>query len=207
MRRPRFRSLVAVLASGLLLVGCGGSADDGSGADDGRGEESPVSGTATGPCSDVTSARAGGHAHVDPGTEMEYEGVPPVSGNHWGNWEDLTVKPVFTAEERPDVGQLVHSQEHGWTIVWYDDTVDPAALEDVAAEVADAGAPKVSFMPWTDSDGGAFPEDAHVAITHWGYEEDPGEEYRQFCTAADAAAILAFAERYPVDDSREPTAP
>ncbi len=188
-----------------LAMACSGD-DDGSDADADRGEETVVADTAVGPCSDVTVATASGAEHVDPGTEMEYEGVPPVSGVHWANWEDLG-KPIFVSDERPDLGQLVHSQEHGWTMVWYDESVDPADLEGVVAELQDTAANKVVFMPWSSDDGESFPDDATIAMTHWGYENDPGEEYRQFCTEADAEAILAFVERYPSTNSREPDAP
>jgi hypothetical protein len=198
----------ALCFTALLLAACGsGTGGDGSGADADRGEESPVSGTATGSCADVTVATASGYDHVDPGTDMDYEGVPPVSGKHWGEWGDLAARAVFQTEERPDLGELVHNQEHGWTLVWYDETIDPTELESVAAEVADSGVQKISFVPWTEDDGPAFPEDTHVALTHWGYEADPGEEYRQFCTAPEAASILAFTERYPASNSREPNAP
>ena len=212
MTPRRAHGLVAVSFAGLLLTACGfggGSAGsgDGSDADAERGEESPVSGTATGSCAEVTVATASGYVHIDPGTEMDYEGVPPVSGKHWGEWGDLTATSVFSADERPDLGELVHNQEHGWTLVWYDDTVDPAALEEVASEVADSGVQKISYVPWTEDDGAAFPDDAHIALTHWGYEKDPGEEYRQFCSAPEAASIVAFAERYPASNAREPDAP
>lgn len=214
MTPPRVLALLAGAALALTMAGCSEGSSDAAPdlpangtADGDRGSETTVAGTATGPCSDVTVATASGYAHVDPGTDLEYEGVPPVSGAHWGNWEDLNARAVFAAEERPDPGQLVHSQEHGWTLVWFDESIDPESLESIAAEVADAGATKVAFVPWVEGDGAAFPGDATVAITHWGYEQDPGEEYRQFCTEADAAAIIAFAERYPASNSREPNAP
>ncbi|MGH3505903.1 MAG: DUF3105 domain-containing protein, partial [Nocardioidaceae bacterium] len=194
MTLRRAPGLLVVPVAGLLLAACGGvgGGGDGSDADADRGEESPVSGTATGSCADVTAGTASGYDHVDPGTDMDYEGVPPVSGKHWGEWGDLAATSVFSADERPDPGELVHNQEHGWTLVWYDDTVDAAALEEVAAEVADSGVQKISYVPWTEDDGAAFPDDHHVALTHWGYEDDPGEEYRQFCSAPEAASIVAF---------------
>ena len=201
----RRTAVPALLAAATFLAGCSSLPGDGSDADGGRGDEAAIIGTSTGPCDDVVSASAAGHVHVDPGTEMDYSGVPPVSGNHWAEWPDI-VKPVYAVEERPDLGELVHSQEHGWTIVWYDDTVDARELEQVMSEATDQGASKFVAMPWTTDDGGAFPDGAHIALTHWGVAG--GEtEYRQFCSEPDAAAIAAFSAAYPSADSREPDAP
>ncbi len=136
--------------------------------------------------------------------------MPPVSGDHWTTWQDIS-KPVYQEEERPELTELVHSPEHGWTIVWYDDSgaSDEAAMAQVA-EAADAvqgaGAVKVVFMPWVGADGEVFPNGTHVAMTHWGNTDD-GVEHRQFCAQPVATAILAFVERNPYTDSREPDAP
>jgi hypothetical protein len=202
---PRTTRVLVLLTAAALLVACDGLTTDGSDADASRGDEQPVAGTAVGPCDDVLAASAAGAEHVDPGTDMDYEGVPPVSGNHWSEWEDI-VKPVYTVEERPDLGQLVHSEEHGWTIVWYDETIDSAELEQVMNVAASEGGEKFVAMPWTSDDGDAFPGGAHVAFTHWGVAGSE-TEYRQFCAAPDAAAIAAFSAAYPPSDAREPNAP
>ena len=215
------RSVATALALvGLLgVVSCGGSANglsnDGGGADAGRGaKQSTLSGTATpagqGGCSDDVSNPAAPAAHVAPGTTMSYAGVPPVSGAHWAEWPEIS-KTVYVADERPDLGQLVHAQEHGWTIVWYDESVadDDSAMADLkaeAAQISDAHAAKVVFMPWTSDDGDAFPGGAHVAITHWAASHG-GREWRQFCATPSADAVHAFLERHPVSDSNEPNAP
>lgn len=206
-----------VASTALVLSGCGGSDDDGSGqgADADRGSETTtVPGTATdeatGGCADEVTNSAGGADHVDNGTEMSYEGVPPVSGAHWSQWPDITPQ-VYQAEERPELGELVHSQEHGWTIVWYDESLadDDAAMADLQAAsdaVNDADAVKVVFVPWTSDDGDAFPDNAQIAITHWTGGDD-ALEIRQFCSGVSADAILAFSERNPYTDSNEPNAP
>ena len=179
----------------------------GRGADADRGTEvTTVSGTATdeaqGGCADEVTNAAGGADHVDNGTEMYYAGVPPVSGSHWGQWPDITPQ-VYEADERPELGELVHSQEHGWTIVWYDESLadDDAAMADLQSAsdaVNDAGAVKVVFVPWTADDGDAFPDDAQIAITHWSGADDDEREVRQFCATVNADAIIAFSERRPV---------
>ncbi len=219
-RLARHRWIAATVggALGLCLVvaGCsssgGGNGDD---ADAARGADQAVddrssTGADQGGCTGDQSNRAAGPLHVDPGTAMSYAGTPPVSGKHWGQWPDLT-KALYVAAERPELGQLVHSQEHGWTMVWYDESIasDEKAMQTLrafAAEVDDADLTKVVVVPWTGADGDAFPGGAHVAFTHWGNEDD-GTEWRQFCATPSAAALVAFSARHPSSESREPNGP
>lgn len=195
--------------------GCSSSGDDGNGADEARGSELTThDNTATssdeGGCRDEQSNRAAPPDHVDPGTEMSYAGVPPVSGVHWAKWPDIT-KILYGADERPELGQLVHSEEHGWVLAWYDDSIADgesamSELSDAADQVDDTDPTKIVFVPWTASDGAAFPGGAHVALTAWSGEDD-GTEWRQFCRSPDAAAVLAFSERHPYTAAREPNGP
>ncbi len=32
-------------------------------------------------------------------------------------------RKLYTKEDRPPLGRLVHNQEHGYTILWYDETI------------------------------------------------------------------------------------
>ena len=214
---PSRRILAPLLAAGLCVSACGAPSGegDGSGSDAGRGRDvTTVDGTATsaaaGGCTDEVDNAAAPVSHVESGTDMSYAGVPPVSGAHWLQYPDIS-KTVYPADERPPLGQLVHSQEHGWTMVWYDDSIAcdgpaMAGLTDVATEVAAANPAKVVFVPWTSLDGDAFSGGAHLAITHWDARGD-GIEYRQFCAAPNADAVLAFSMRHPSTDSSEPAAP
>ena len=161
---------------------------------------------ATGGCTDEVDNAAGGQDHVDPGTEMEYEGVPPVSGKHWGQWPEITAR-VYEADERPELGELVHSQEHGWTIVWYADGVATRAtlprppmlsMRPERRRSSSCRGPPTTAMP--------SPTEPQVAMTHWGGGDD-AQEYRQYCASVSADAVLAFTERRPYTDSHEPDAP
>ena len=209
-------SVLVGAALTLSLSACGGGSDgDGTDADADRGSEVTThDGTGTddtqGGCLDEESNSAAEAHHVDPGTTMDYTGVPPVSGKHWGQWPDID-KTLYVADERPELGELVHSQEHGWTMVWYDESIadDDAAmanLEDVASQVDDADLTKVVIVPWTSDDGDAFPDDTHVAFTHWGNDDD-GTEWRQFCVEPNVDAIVAFSGRHPSSESNEPDSP
>lgn len=48
------------------------------------------------------------------GTKLEYQFNPPTSGDHFASW----ITKGFYDEPRAD-GYLVHSQEHGYIIIWY----------------------------------------------------------------------------------------
>ena len=217
LRMPlRAWSLFAASAA-LVLAACSGSDDEPVDADADRGSETTTTAAtatddAAGGCADEVTNAAATAEHVDNGNPMNFEGVPPVSGVHWGQWPDLTPQ-VYEADERPELGELVHSHEHGWTIVWYDESLadDDDAMADLQAAsdaVNDAGAVKVVFVPWTEDDGDAFPDDSAIAMTHWTLAADGEElEVRQFCSGVSADAVLAFSARNPYSSSREPNAP
>ncbi len=53
--------------------------------------------------------------HVPDGTALNYPSNPPTFGPHYSSW----ITKGFYSEPRAD-GNLVHSQEHGYVIIWYD---------------------------------------------------------------------------------------
>ena len=53
--------------------------------------------------------------HVPDGTVVNYSTNPPVFGPHYPDW----ISKGFYDEPRFD-GNLIHSQEHGYVIIWYD---------------------------------------------------------------------------------------
>ncbi len=152
--------------------------------------------------------------HVEPGTELEYDAAPPAYGEHWS--EFLTTeqyRTIFTTKDRPPKEQLVHSLEHGHTVLWYDatladDKTQYAALEEISrkVEVGDG----LVIVPWVsegeDVDGGAFPGGAHLALTHW-TGSDPAEGVWQYCDGVSGKAVKSFILDYPKSDSPEPDAP
>ena len=169
-------------------------------------------------CQDVeTKAATGNQDHVQPGTDIPYEDAPPAYGTHYDVWADIERK-FYSEGDRPDVGELVHNLEHGYTIVWYDDTIagdDKAVdqLQGLASKFTDDDnfRNKVKFVPWTEEDGGAFPDGQHVAFTHWsvGGDGDPSGEQTgvwQYCSEPSGAALEEFMTKYPYTDSPEPEA-
>ena len=162
-------------------------------------------------CSAVKEADATGSGdHIDAPTKIPYPEAPPAFGPHWGNFlQGSEIRSFYTVDDRPEVERLVHSLEHGHTILWYDDTVKPDtdAYKDVQAisKTFDEG-DKFIAAPWTKADGKAFPSGKRVALTHWtGPEKQKG--ITQYCGAPSGAVVKEFMAEYPASSAPEPGAP
>ncbi len=158
------------------------------------------------------------------GTVVNYTTAPPAFGAHWN---EAGVAPVAMAKkfyawgERPELEALVHNLEHGYTIVWYDETVNKdssevAQLRAVANKFPGASNMryKLKIVPWlpTDEGGKKFPSGQHIAITHWSAggegQTDTSKQQGvfQYCTSFSGAALKDFMTKYPYTDSPEPAA-
>lgn len=157
-------------------------------------------------CGEVTEdAATGNNDHVGPGTptpdvlRVEYETAPPSSGQHFATTAGFQ-RSYYSREDTPPLEQLVHNLEHGASIVWYDEAVDDATVDELE-RLADRLAgdnPKVIVAAW-DSERGDFPEGS-IAMSHWG--TDSG--HRQYCDQLSGEVIAAFLEQFPYTDSPEP---
>ena len=175
-------------------------------------------------CQKITTKKADGNQeHVPVGTPVDYPESPPAFGKHW-NESGVAPAPFarkfYTTKDRPEVEALVHNLEHGYTILWYDETIadDEDALADVKAiaEKYDGTSMRDKFIaaPWTksDDDEGTFPEGQHVALTHWSAggtgNTDPSKQSGvwQYCSAPSGEAVEEFVKKYPYFDSPEPNA-
>ncbi len=158
----------------------------------------------------ATKDATGSGDHLNPPQSIPYEQSPPSSGAHWPNFlQGSEIRRFYTAEDRPEVERLVHSLEHGHTILWYDETVKPGsqAYRDVQAIAAkyEEGDYFIA-APWMESDGEPFPSGKHVALTHWtGPQEQQG--VTQYCGAPSGAVVESFVEEYPANNAPEPGAP
>ncbi len=162
---------------------------------------------------------AGDHT-TDP---VDYPVVPPSFGPHNPSADDSGAH-LFTASDRPDVELLVHNLEHGWTIVWYDETAadDPDTMRELKATAAKFDAegndPKFNMIiaPWTSDDGGGrpIPDGKHIALTHWSIHQpvykpptndDPQEPFGEslYCDTFSGEALADFMKKYPYDDAPE----
>lgn len=164
--------VLAVVAVLVVLAAIGFATRD----DDSRGLLARPAG---GGCLAMVDQPAGSAEHR-PG-EIEYAYVPPSSGPHNGA-PLTTARQVIPRDDAPDrvVERAVHNLEHGYVVVWYDDT---ATDEEVAA-VADAARAaflrKLLVVPW---DRGAFGGPSFV-LAAWGHVQP--------CELPDAEAIKAF---------------
>lgn len=169
-------------------------------------------------CGDIKTAKANGtQEHVSAGTPIKYEEVPPVFGQH-EEYPDSMTRKLYTEDDRPRLGMLVHNQEHGYTILWYDQTIadDPdqmIVLKGIADKMKGTGNMRLKFkaVPWLKSDGKPFPDGEHVAITHWAKESEEKDAKKdeqvgvtQFCSEPSGEALKDFMLRYDYTNSPEP---
>jgi len=163
----------------------------------------------------VTESAEGTNDHREIGTDIVYQDAPPAFGPHYNQTAGFQRK-YYSTGDRPDIEYLVHNLEHGYNVLWYDETVadngDDLAVVKAIAEKFEGADPTDKFIavPWTEEDGNAFPDGAHVALTHWYADPaDPAngqEGVWQYCDAPSGEVVSQFVEDYPFSDSPEPGA-
>jgi hypothetical protein len=155
-------------------------------------------------CDPVTTEPAAGvNDHVPVGTKLSYETVPPTSGKHWPQPATISDRAFYTADDRPPVEQLVHNLEHGYTVLWYDPSVQGAeldAIRDLARRMrGDSTYQKFIAAAW-DPAYGKLPSGKTVALSHWSARNG----HRQLCGQLSGAVVKQFVDAYPSTDSPEP---
>ncbi|CAA9325609.1 MAG: hypothetical protein AVDCRST_MAG61-2579 [uncultured Friedmanniella sp.] len=163
----------------------------------------------------ATEPATGSQDHVPEGTEVTYERTPPSSGQHYASPAPFT-KHFYSTADRPAVETLVHNLEHGYTIAWYRADAPEAevdALSDIAKTFSSDDynpADKFIAAPWTEEDGGGFPEGKNVVLAHWAVDpaapSDPTKQQgvQQACAQVSGAAIADFMTQFPASSSPEP---
>ncbi|WP_435769770.1 DUF3105 domain-containing protein [Nocardioides sp. SYSU DS0651] len=172
-------------------------------------------------CGKITEKEATGSGeHVPTGTQVEYDEAPPAFGAHW-NEAGVAPAPIaerfYTEDSRPELESLVHNLEHGYTILWYDETIaddssEIAAIKAIAASLdANDTNQRLKFkaVPWTSEDGKDFPKGQHIAFTHWRLDPEEQKQYGawQYCSETSGEALQEFMDKYPFTDSPEPYVP
>ncbi|MBB3040890.1 DUF3105 domain-containing protein [Nocardioides soli] len=175
-------------------------------------------------CQDIETKKADGNQnHVPVDTPVDYTTAPPAFGPHWnqaGVAPASFARKFYTPDDRPALEALVHNLEHGYAILWYDETIadDQAAMADIEAISRKFGddnfRDKFVAAPWlsTDENGKKFPDGQHIAITHWSAGgngvTDPAKQVGvfQYCSGVSGAAVESFMKKYPYTDSPEPNA-
>ena len=172
----------------------------------------------------ITKPAEGSNDHVPTDTPVVYTEAPPAFGPHWNEF-GVAPAPMddkfYLAEERPALESLVHNLEHGYTIVWYDETIadDEDALTELKAVAkkfpgTDNYRYKFIAAPWTsdDEDGAPLPAGKHIVYTHWsagGEGETDATKQKgvwQYCSEFSGEALEGFMLDYPYLDSPEPDA-
>ncbi|WP_188113372.1 DUF3105 domain-containing protein [Nocardioides humilatus] len=166
----------------------------------------------------ITKDATGSGDHRATGEQITYDDAPPAFGPHWN---EGGVAPVpmedrfYTKDSRPELEALVHNLEHGFTILWYDETAadDSTMLGEIKAiakklSVSDTNN-RLAFkaVPWTKDDGKAFPKGQHIAFTHWDADKDDttkSEGVWQYCSEPSGAALETFMKEHPYYASPEP---
>lgn len=169
----------------------------------------------------VTESAEGSGQHVPEDQQATYDASPPAFGPHWSV---LGLAPVpigrefYTEDDRPEVEQLLHNMEHGFTVMWYDESLADDAdamteLRAISRKFSDTTDRRNAFIvaPWTSEDGEPFPDDQKVALTHWSAggagETDPAKQVGvwQYCSEVSGEAVETFVRNYPQLDSPEPS--
>jgi Protein of unknown function (DUF3105) len=157
---------------------------------------------------------------------VDYQTTPPSFGPH-NPTPDGSGLHFYTAADRPEVEILVHNLEHGWTIVWYDDTVagnkdELQTLKDTATKFdGHSNDPRYNMIiaPWTKDDGNGqpIPDGKHIAFTHWSVHQPvysakffqtaeadvPSWGESQYCSTFSGGALADFMKQFPYDDAPE----
>jgi hypothetical protein len=178
-------------------------------------------------CDKVTTKPADGNMqHVPTGSQVKYSTAPPAFGSHW-NEQGVAPAPFnrkfYTEKDRPELEALVHNLEHGYTILWYDESIADDAdelniIDGIADKFrSDSDNLRYKFIaaPWTSDDedeSGKFPDGMHVALSHWSAggsgQTDTSKQVGvfQYCDGVSGEALADFMEQYPYTDSPEPNA-
>jgi hypothetical protein len=161
-------------------------------------------------CQPIAKKNAeGSGVHKNPGTKIAYADAPPAFGPHWGNFlQGSEIKNQYAVADRPPVERLVHSLEHGYSILWYDETIgaDTKAMDDLASIASKYPVGDYLIIaPWTKADGKAFPTGTHVALTHWTGPTSQ-EGVWEYCGKVSGPVVQKFTKDYPKSNSPEPNA-
>jgi hypothetical protein len=174
-------------------------------------------------CDPITTDEASGSSeHVGPGTDqpdvtkITYATVPPSSGKHFAV-PAVDSRRVYTVSDAPKIETLVHNLEHGYTILWYDrslETEQAAAFQALATKVnaMKESANKFLVAPW-DPAYGAFPAGKKYALSHWAADVDQAtgkisnqKGHRQLCGGLNTTVVEDFVKKFPWSSAPEPGA-
>jgi hypothetical protein len=220
-RKERMRSLAILGASVVVVLGLLGTAVFAYVKDNHK--KSVLSNTAIAKIGATASAAAcdpvkttptdKNQNHIPEGKAITYTDAPPAFGEHRPQAAAFG-RSFYTASDRPEVAQLVHNEEHGYTIAWYVETAakDKTEMDDLEAIAKKYQDSNERFIaaPWLSSDGDAFPDGKHIALTRWSADAGkPSDQAKQrgnwqYCGAVSGSVISDFFDTWPNNESPEP---
>jgi hypothetical protein len=163
-------------------------------------------------CAAITNDAAGGtQDHRPDGEKILYSVSPPSSGPHYAVWAPFD-KKFYTTGDRPPVENLVHNLEHGYTILWYRDTLPKDQIDQIEklskSKLPDTSVGKFIAAPFKASEGKGWPDGKNLAFAHWSAPDAAQKSFghRQFCGSVSGDALKQFMEKYPAADAQEPNA-
>ncbi len=142
--------------------------------------------------------------------------MPPSSGQHFAV-PQVDSRRVYTVADAPKIETLVHNLEHGYTILWYDRSVETEQAASFAALATKVNAMKESankflVSPW-DPAYGALPAGKKYALSHWGADVDQAtgkisnqKGHRQLCGGLNTTVVEDFVKKFPWSSAPEPGA-
>lgn len=221
------RRLLLVVGACVLVVALIGAAVAWAIVRDRNSKDQAVAGltgdVAAASCGPITNDPATGSSdHVGPGTSspttthVDYATVPPSSGKHLAQ-PTLSDRRVYTVADAPAVESLVHNLEHGYTVLWYDPSVEKTQAASFAALAQQVNALKEAqnkfiITPW-DTTRGAFPAGKKYALSHWAADVDPQTGtvkdqmgHRQLCGGLNLTVVEDFVKKFPWSSAPEPGA-
>ena len=170
-------------------------------------------------CDPPTTDKAGGNGdHVEPNAspKVKYDTVPPSNGPHFAQ-PAVSDRRFFTTADRPQMEVLVHNLEHGYTVLWYDQSAGEAkemkdALQDLAkvANKIDSASGKFIVSAW-DPSYGELPAGKKFALSHWSATLGADKTtvasqagHRQLCGDLSGEVVKAFVQKFPRTSAPEP---
>jgi hypothetical protein len=115
-------------------------------------------------CTERETFESEGNQHIDLGTPVQYEANPPTTGNHW---PPEAVADAGFSEEPIAAESLVHNQEHGQIVIWY----NPDASEEILGQIEDMTEQNSVNLaaPWDDIE-----DPYNFVLSAWDGENDEG---------------------------------
>jgi hypothetical protein len=144
--------------------------------------------------------------------KVDYATDPPSYGDHNATWVTVNNRGFYTPDDAPEIEQLVHNLEHGYTIAWYDPDISEEEKEELRILSkrlrGDSEYKKFIATPW-DKSRGELPSGKKIALTHWGTEGSQPDlrAFRQYCGLVSGPVTSQFMNKHPRTHAPEPNTP